>query len=132
MTGQRESRQAGNLTANELAPKPTTPTVTPIRANSAEPAPLIGATVEKPLDRILWQVLSGDVELYQLTPALVAWWTLAHNTGRVSRQAEIDRLNSENDRLYQRAWNPLAPIKIGPSYAELEKTRHEIYSGGAK
>ena len=95
-------------------------------------ANLIGATVETRLDRILWQVILGDVELYQLTPALAAWWTLAHETGRVSRQAEIDRLNSENDRLYRAAYNSRTPILIGPTFAELEITRAEIYAGGAK
>ncbi|MEA9997839.1 hypothetical protein QN367_01875 [Cryobacterium sp. RTS3] len=99
-----KSRPTANGAAQELT-NATTASLKPEHSNPAKPAALIGATVEKPLDAILWKIILGHAELHQLTPALFAWWTLAHDTGRASRQAEIDRLSDENDRLYLRANN---------------------------
>ena len=76
------------------------------------------------LDRILWQLILGEVELHELTPALAAWWTLAHESGRQSRQAEIDHANSEADRYYRAAYHPRSRIDPNrPSYSQLERIR---------
>lgn len=65
----------------------------------------IGHTVENQLEDILWKLILGDVDLHQCTPALAAWWHLAYDEGRRSRQPEIDRLNTENESLWLRANN---------------------------
>ena len=84
----------------------------------------VGHTVENQLDKILWRLILGEVELHELTPALAAWWTLAHESGRASRQAEVDRLNSEADRYYRAAYNPRSRIDPNhPTYAGLERIR---------
>lgn len=88
----------------------------------------ISATVEDQLDRILWQLITGDIELHQLTPALAAWWTLAHESGRQSRQAEIDRLEHTADRLFAAAARGGVPLldPERPSYSELERLRGNV------
>ena len=101
--------------------------------------PLIGHTVEKALDAALSRLQSDEISLDDLTPALVKWYLTGHGAGLASTLPELTRVELERDqavadrdRYYAAAFNPRAPIKIGPSYAELEITRHEIYSGGAK
>ncbi|WP_157962358.1 hypothetical protein [Homoserinimonas sp. OAct 916] len=81
----------------------------PLALSSSRPAP-IGAPVENQLEHVLWQLVRGEVELYECTPALAALWHVAHATGHASRQAEIDRLKTENDRLYLRAYNSPAQV----------------------
>ena len=78
------------------------------------------------LDRILWQLILGEVELHELTPALAAWWTLAHESGRASRQAEVDHANAEADRYYsEMCRRPAKPFMDAnhPTYAGLERIR---------
>lgn len=55
---------------------------------------------------------------------------LGFTEGWDARQAEIDRLNDECDRLYRAAYNPRELIKQGRSYAELQATRRALYFGG--
>ena len=92
--------------------------------NSSQATTYIGHTVENQLDRILWQLILGEVELHELTPALAAWWTLAHESGRASRQAEIDHANSEADRYYAEVCRRPAPRQPNyVSHADLERIR---------
>lgn len=72
---------------------------------------LIGASVDGRLDAVLWELLAGKLELWQLAPGLAAWWHVAYDAGYRARQAEIDRLNAECDRLYARAYNTPAQRK---------------------
>lgn len=94
-----------------------------IKTNSTAP---IGASVEKSLDRTLWQLIAGDIELSDLTPALAAWWTTAQWVGHTSRQAEVDRLIFTADRTYtEMCRRPGVPFIEAnrPSYADLERIR---------
>jgi hypothetical protein len=78
-----------------------TGTVSPSRT----PAEAVGHSVEKQLGATLWQLFDGTLGLHELTPSLAAWWSLAYEEGRCSRQPEIDRLNAENESLWLRANN---------------------------
>lgn len=95
MSAARESRPEGNQAADVLDKN----------SNSNQSPTLYGASVETQLDGLLTRLMLGTVELYQCTPALAAWWTFAHENGRKSRQAEIDRLSDEADRLHLVAYN---------------------------
>lgn len=61
---------------------------------------LIGSAVENQLDRTLWQLMSGDVGFEHLTPALLAWWTVAFEAGRASLVPELRQSQHEADRLW--------------------------------
>jgi hypothetical protein len=67
--------------------------------------PLIGATIERHLETVLWRLVDGDLDLTDLAPALRAWWLVAYDQGRASRQPEVDRLSAECDRLHLIAYN---------------------------
>ena len=127
----RENRSIGDGPAQILAGSSNTSSVpaTP----DALPAPLIGHTVEKSLDAALSRLQSDEISLDDLTPALVKWYLTGHGAGLASTLPELTRVELERDqavadrdRYYAAAFNPRAPIKIGPSYAELEKRRHEF------
>lgn len=72
------------------------------KSNSTAP---IGSTVEKQLSETLWQLITGEVELHELTPALLGWWSLAYDAGRQSLRNRIDRLEWERDLWYYCANN---------------------------
>ena len=92
--------------------------------NNFESTAHIGHTVENQLDRILWQLILGEVELHELTPALAAWWTLAHESGRASRRAEVGHANAEADRYYAAMCRRPAPRQPNyVSHADLERIR---------
>jgi hypothetical protein len=98
----------------------------PLTENYAQFTAPIGASVENSLDRTLWQLIAGDIELSDLTPALAAWWTTAHWSGHTSRQAEIDSLISTADRIYsEMVRRPGVPFidPNRPSYSDLERIR---------
>lgn len=52
------------------------------------------------LQRLAVDLAAGVVEFRQLPPALRALHVFAYEQGRQSRQAELDRLGDEADRLY--------------------------------
>jgi hypothetical protein len=96
----------------------------------------IGASVEKPLDAALWKFRLDEIGLDDLTPALAAWYLEGHAAALASVLPELtraeqtaERANADADRLYRLAYTPAPPIKLGPSYAEVEKIRAEIYGG---
>ncbi|TFD25870.1 hypothetical protein [Cryobacterium lyxosi] len=118
--------------SNAFSVQPTAPT-------TAEPAALIGATVETRLAAELARLVADEITLDAFTPALQGYVLHGHRLALASLLPELtraeqerDQANSSADRYYVAAFNPRKPIHIGPSYRELEKTRHEIYSGGAK
>lgn len=134
MSAERESRPAATKpgaaqvgavklrTVFSLAPDP---------ADSPKPA-LIGASMEKPLDATMWRLVLGEIGLHELTPGLAAFYTLGHAAGVDSIAPQLAQAIADRDRYYMAAFNTgKPPIKIGPSYADLEKIRSEIY-GGAK
>ena len=75
----------------------------------ADRPPLLGATVEQHLERTLWRLLDGTLSFHELTPALRAWFSIAHDqgyaAGHTAQQTVIDRLVVECDRLYFHAHN---------------------------
>jgi len=74
------------------------------------------------------RLLTGEVELWQLPPALLSFFEYGYIAGAASRQAEVDRISWTADRLYLEVCRrPPAPFIDRPSYADLEQTRHEIY-----
>lgn len=64
----------------------------------------IGASVDNELERTLWRLVAGDIELYHLTPALAAWWTVAHEQGRRSVRPALQQAQDERDRYYEIAF----------------------------
>jgi hypothetical protein len=98
----------------------------PIDKNCVQFTAPIGASVENSLDRTLWQLVAGDIELSDLTPALAAWWTTAQWVGHTSRQAEIDSISDTADRIYsEMVRRPGVPFidPNRPSYSDLERLR---------
>jgi hypothetical protein len=86
----------------------------------------IGSSVENSLDRTLWQLIAGDIELSDLTPALAAWWTTAQWFGHGSRQVEVNSLIDTADRLYTEMTRRPGVRFVDPnrsSYADLERLR---------
>ena len=70
------------------------------------------------VERILWRLVAAEIGLHEIPSWLLAWYTVAYEQGRESRESEIRFLNSECDRLWRAAF---APIKIKParmSYAD--------------
>ncbi|TFC20190.1 hypothetical protein [Cryobacterium sp. MDB2-10] len=117
----------------------TKPSVTADRTEPAEPAALIGATVETRLAVALARLQSDEISLDDLTPALQGYVLHGHRLALASLLPEYTRLETalvqatgDADRYYSALFNPRQTIKLGPSYAELEITRAEIYSGGAR
>ncbi|SKA86982.1 hypothetical protein SAMN06295879_1016 [Agreia bicolorata] len=78
--------------------------VTPAWGQSRKAEWNIGASVEGELDRTLWRLVAGDIELYHLTPALAAWWTVAHEQGRRTLQPELEQATADRDRYYEIAF----------------------------
>ena len=82
---------------------------------------------EQYLSQLAIDLITGHLELYQLSPALLDFHTFAWEQGRQSRQWEIDALNYTADRLYREMCRrPPARPPIShdqPSYADLERFR---------
>lgn len=79
-------------------------------ARSSFPAQItLSDPAERYLSKLADALVTGSVELWQLPPSLMALYAFAHeagvDTGKQSRQPEIDRLNAEADRLYLRAYH---------------------------
>ena len=134
-----QNRPLATGPAKILARGSNTSTVPPTEPTSAESAPLIGATVETRLAVELVRLVADEIKLDDLTPALQGYVLHGHRLALASLlpeytrlEAALDQATADRDRYYAAAFNPRSPIKIGPSYAALEITRAEIYSGGAK
>lgn len=132
MNQEKEIRPTANGTDQVLAGGSNTSIVTAQTRNTSEPASLVGSTVEKALDATLWRLKSGDIRLEELTPALMGFYTLGHADGIALMARELQQCAADRDRYYSAAFNPREPITIGKSYADLERVRAEIYSGGAE
>ena len=95
MSRERESRP-GERAAEGLAK--VTKSIVP---------PRIGAELEGALDKALWGLVSGEIDLRDLTPALQAWYAVARADGeRTATRDEIRRLERERDLWYFVAHNP--------------------------
>jgi hypothetical protein len=127
-----KNRPAETGPAPKLTNNATAASISP----TADARPLIGHTVEKALDAALWRLRTGEIGLEDLTPGLAGFCTLSHDdgfkAGVESVAIELRQALSDRDRYYQAAFSPRAPIKVGPSYADLEANRRSTYSGGAK
>lgn len=96
----------------------------------------IGATVEPQLRSALARFLADEIALDQLTPALQSFYLAGHAAALASVLPELtraeqnaERANAAADTYYRAAFDPRQPIKVGPSYAAIERTRAEIYGG---
>lgn len=81
------------------------PEVTSVLGNVGRPA-LIGATVEKPLDASLWRMVTGEICLHDLTPALAGFYSVGFEDGRQSLAHELAKAENERDTFYERWANP--------------------------
>jgi hypothetical protein len=66
---------------------------------------------EKYLCQLADDLVRGRVGLHQLPASLFAVWTYGFVDGSNSRQAEVERLNHENDQLFLRAYNSPEEVK---------------------
>lgn len=62
------------------------------------------------MSQLTIDLMVGRVELPQLSPALLQYYTFAFEDGRDSLSGSIANLQAENDKLYLRAYN--SPDKI--------------------
>lgn len=74
--------------------------------STPKPRHLIGATVEFHLDRVLWQLVRGEIGLQDLTPALAAFYHFGHADGIASVQPALERARADADRYYAHWTNP--------------------------
>ncbi|MFC5791915.1 hypothetical protein EDM22_13805 [Agromyces tardus] len=66
----------------------------------------IGATVEKALDATLWRLITGEIALHELTPALAGFYTIGHAHGVESVLERLRNTEHERDRYYELWTNP--------------------------
>jgi hypothetical protein len=139
MSPEREIRPTVNGTDLSLAGGSFAPSVTPTDAKPSEPVALIGSTVEAPLQAALERLRTDAINLDDLSPGLAGFYLAGHAAALASVLPELTRVETERDnaaadadRFYRAAFAPVKPIKIGPSYAELEAIRHATYYGGAE
>ena len=83
-------------------------------------------TAEEYIAGLAVDLLLDEVQLWQLPSSLLQLWEFGFQTGRESRQAEIDYLDHECSRYYyefcRRQSRPLRDPN-SPSFAELEDRR---------
>ena len=111
---EKKSRPAKAANPNENSSQTTTYPRRIHLSDTAE-AYIAGLAVDLVLDRL---------QLHQLPPSLMELWEYGYQTGRQSRQAELDHLNWTADRLYiaMCARSP-KPYIDRPSYSALERIR---------
>ena len=133
---EREIRPTTNGTDTDLA-NSTNSSVQPADATTSKPVALIGATVETRLALELERLRSDEIRLDDLTPALQGYVLHGHRLALASLLPEYTRLevaltqaNADAGRFYAALFNPRVPIKHGPSFAEVQAVRKEIYTGG--
>lgn len=79
---------------------------------------------ERYLEQLGVDLLTGEVEAYQLPPSLLQFFTFAYEQGKASRQNEVDNLNREADRLYAEMCRRIPPPQRDPrSFADLSRIR---------
>lgn len=66
-------------------------------------------------------LIAGRIGLHELPPLLFAAYCLGHDDGRTSRQAEVDRLDAECDRLYAIAVDPGRPARTVAQLLERQR-----------
>jgi hypothetical protein len=80
---------------------------------------------ERYLEQLGVDLAMGTVNAWQLPPSLLQFFTFAYEQGKASRQAEVDALNHEADRLYAEICRRLPPRQDYRSYSELSRIRGE-------
>lgn len=65
-----------------------------------------GWTVAAQLDAHLDRLMRGEVQLWELHPALAAWFIAGFDAGRASLASDIERARDEAARWYEIAHNP--------------------------
>jgi hypothetical protein len=109
--------------------------VSDIQAGAARPAPApavvypdrirLSAGAERYLEQLGVDLVTGAVEAWQLPPSLLQFFTFAYEQGKASRQAEVDSLNDEADRLYAEMCRRIPPRHEYQNYADLCRLRGE-------
>ena len=105
-----------------------------IKAGAARPAPApavvypdrirLSAGAERYLEQLGVDLVTGAVEAWQLPPSLLQFFTFAYEQGKASRQAEVDGLNDEADRLYAEMCRRIPPPqRESKSFADLSRIR---------
>lgn len=135
MSPEREIRPTVNGTDQGLAGGSPAASVTPADAIPSEPGALIGHTIEKRLANELERLISDELTLDDFTPALQGYVLHGHRLALASvipaltaAEQERDQERAAADRLHGFLYNPREPIRVGPSYEELERRRHN-YTG---
>lgn len=82
----------------------------------------ICARDERLIESVSVGLVSGQTELWELSPALLEFHTFAFEEGARSRQPEIDRASADADRYYALAFNPRRSSYSIPLH-ELERRR---------
>jgi len=94
---------------------------------------VLSGAAETYIDRLGVDLVLGNVELCQLSPALLQFHTIGWTAGRSSLTDRISQLEHECDRLYMAAFNP--PLKEPAdrlTFAQLQDLRSAIYAGVAE
>ena len=81
-------------------------------------------TAEACIAGLAVDLMLAEVELHQLPPSVVELWEYGYQTGRQSRQAEIDYANRAADRLYREVCRrPAARAPDLTSFADVQRRR---------
>lgn len=86
----------------------------------------LSATAEAYIAGLAVDLMLAELELHQLPPCLLELWEYGYQTGRESRQAEVNQLQSDCDRYYAAACRGTFAVPMrtqGKTFAELELQR---------
>lgn len=132
-------RPTANGTDQGIAGSSTSSIIPALGATTSKPIALIGSTVETRLALELDRLRSDETCLDDFSPSLQGFVLHGHRLALASLLPEMTRLEvaleqacSDRDRYYRAAFAPAATYKSGPSYAEIQATRHAIYNGGTE
>lgn len=73
---------------------------------------LVGATVERELQRVFEGLAAGTLLLSDVTPALLGIYSLGHAHGVASREAVVQQLERDADRLWLAAFSPARRFEL--------------------
>jgi hypothetical protein len=86
----------------------------------------ISLGAERYLEQLGADLLTGEVELHQLSPALLQLYTFAFEQGRASVMPALEKANADADRLYAEVCRRIPPKQNDhQSFAALSRIRGE-------
>lgn len=91
----------------------------------------VGHLVEKQLDSTLWRLVSGELGLHELPPALAGFYSIGFAHGQESVQAQLEQAQSDRDRYYERWYNgkDLPDARLRRMRAAAEEYWEELIGG---